>query len=134
MRATLLLIVLVIVFGGQAAAETETFVTQEQFEEFDKRMAERFQHAADSRAQGFAAVNQRIDDLRLDMQGFRMEMQALRLEMQADMRQTRGWLIGLLAPVVLAVVGAIVTVVVKWGFSTPRPPEGTVTEPSFSKT
>lgn len=127
MRATLLLIVLVIVFGGQAAAEAETFVTQEQFEEFDKRMAERFQHAAESRAQGFAAVNQRIDDLR-------SEMQALRLEMQADMRQTRGWLIGLLAPVVLAVMGAIVTVVVKWGFSNPRPPEGTVTVSSFSKT
>ena len=127
MRATLLLIALVIVFGGQAAAETATFVTQEQFEEFDKRMAERFRHAAESRAQGFAAVNQRIDDLR-------SEMQALRLEMQADMRQTRGWLIGLLAPVVLAVVGAIVTVVVKWGFSNPRPPEGTVTVSSFSKT
>ena len=127
MRATLLLIVLVIVFGGQAVAETAKFVTQEQFEEFDKRMAERFQHAAESRAQGFAAVNRRIDDLRLDMQG-------LRLEMQADMRQTRGWLIGLLAPVVLAVVVAIVTVGVEWDFSVPRPPEGTITEPSFSKT
>ena len=127
MRSTLLLIILVIVFAGQAVAETAEFVTQEQFEEFDKRMAERFQHAAESRAQGFAAVNQRIDDLR-------SEMQALRLEMQADMRQTRGWLIGLLAPVVLAVVGAIVTVVVKWGFSAPRPPEGPVPAPSFSKT
>ncbi len=121
MSRYLFLFALVIVFGGQAVAETETFVTQGQFEEFDKRMAERFRHAAESRAQGFAAVNQRIDDLRL-------EMQALRLEMQADMRQTRGWLIGLLAPVVIAVVGAIVTVVVKWGFSAPRPPG----EPSLS--
>ena len=46
MRRYVPLLALVLVVGGQALAETETFVSQEQFEEFDKRMAERFRQAS----------------------------------------------------------------------------------------
>ncbi len=95
----------------------EEFVSKDQFEEFTKRME-----------QGFDQVNQRVDDLRAEMQaghaGLRAEIQtsnaSIQAEMraniasiQAEMRQMRNWLIGLYGIVVFGFMGSIFLTIIK---------------------
>ena len=116
----------------------EEFVRKEHFDEFAKRMDERFDHAnelaeqrhdsinrrlADAEkareenlvhiSQRFDDLNQRFDDLK-DGVGQRFDSLERRMDqIHADMRQMRGWLIWLFGLVVFGFMGSIVLILLR---------------------
>ena len=113
----------------------EEFVRKEHFDEFAKRMDERFDQAnalaeqrhesvnqrlADAekaREQNLVHITQRIDDLKEGIdrrfEGINQRFDSLERRMDqfhADMRQMRGWLIWLFGLVVFGFLGSIVLI------------------------
>ena len=117
----------------------EEFVRKEHFDEFAKRMDERFDHANELAEQRHASINrrladaekareqnlvhitQRFDDLKegvdqrfVDLkEGINQRFDSLERRMDqihADMRQMRGWLIWLFGLVVFGFMGSIVLI------------------------
>ena len=95
---------------NEAMAE---YVSKENFDEYARRMDERFDHAIERSDQrflslekhvdvGFAHVGERFDSLEKRMDDF-----------HADMRQMRGWLIWLFGLVVFGFVGSLVLMVLR---------------------
>ena len=114
----------------------EEFVRKEHFDEFAKRMDERFDHANELAEQRHASINQRLadaeksreenlvhisqrfDDLnqRFDdlKESINQRFDSLEKHMDqfhADMRQMRGWLIWLFGLVVFGFLGSIVVII-----------------------
>lgn len=106
----------------------EEFVRKEHFDEFAKRMDERFDHAnalaeqrhdsisqqlADAekaREENLIHIGQRFDDMK---EGVNQRFDSLERHMDqihADMRQMRGWLIWLFGLVVFGFLGSIVLI------------------------
>lgn len=112
----------------------DEFVRKEHFDEYAKRMDERFDHAnalaeqrhesinqrlADAekaREQNLVHITQRFDDLK-DGIGQRFDSLERRMDQfHADMRQMRGWLIWLFGLVVFGFLGSIVLILFKGVF------------------
>ena len=98
----------------------EEFVRREHFEEFARRMDERFlgvekrmeqgfSHAEKAREQNFVHLNQRFDYMnqRFDSLEKRMDVS------HADMLQMRSWLVRLYALVAFGFIGAIALILLK---------------------
>ena len=119
----------------------EEFVRKEHFDEYAKRMDERFDQAnalaeqrhesvnqrlADAekaREQNLVHITQRIDDLKEGIdrrfEGINQRFDSLERRMDqfhADMRQMRGWLIWLFGLVVFGFLGSIVLILFKGVF------------------
>ena len=107
----------------------EEFVRKEHFDEFAKRIDERFDHANElaeqrhdsinqrladaekAREQNLVHINQRFDDLKEGI-GQRFDNLERRMDqIHADMRQMRGWLIWLFGLVVFGFLGSIVLII-----------------------
>ena len=116
----------------------EEFVRKEHFDEYAKRMDERFDQAnalaeqrhesvnqrlADAekaREQNLVHITQRIDDLKEGIdrrfEGINQRFDSLERRMDqfhADMRQMRGWLIWLFGLVVFGFLGSIVLILLR---------------------
>ncbi len=108
----------------------DEYVRIEQFGEFVRRMEERFDHVNELADQRFDSMNQRFLDVDKRMeQGFaqvdqRFEQVDRRLDradkrfddVQAEIRSLRKTMLALGVPVVVTVVGAIVSTLVKFLF------------------
>ena len=88
---TTLIILAFLSVPGNVLAETEAFISHAQFEEFDRRMAERFETTLESSKDNFDHVNERIDrvDKRIDRVDKHMNEGFDRIH--TDMRQMRQW-------------------------------------------
>ena len=123
----------------------DEFVRKEHFDEFERRMDERFDHANALAEQRHASINQRLadaekareqnlihisqrfDDMKegIDQrfgdlkEGINQRFDSLERHMDqihADMRQMRGWLIWLFGLVVFGFLGSIVLILFKGVF------------------
>ena len=98
----------------------DEFVSTQQFGEFVKRMEERFDHVNELADQRFDSMNQRFLDVEKRMEqdavhvDRRFEQVDRRLDdLHVEMRSLRRTMLGLGVPVIVVLLGAIVTGLVK---------------------
>ena len=102
-------------------AETTYYVSKEPFEEFVKRIEERFDHAEERADQRFLSLEKRMEQGFAYMEKARTEdfahieqrfndLNQQMLDFRAEMRQMRNWLVRLYGLMVFSFIGAIVLI------------------------
>ena len=99
----------------------DELVRKEHFDEYARRVDERFlgvkkgmergfAYAEKAREQDFVHINQRFDDMNRRSADLKEVVNDLRLDMREDMRQIRNWLFRLCGLVVFGFVGTAVLI------------------------